>query len=243
MASNSRIEWTDATWNPVTGCSKVSPGCQNCYAERMAKRLQRMQPDGRYRNGFRVTLHDDALAIPEQWTKPKRIFVNSMSDLFHDHVPDMFIENVFHVMRIACWHTYQILTKRPHRMMEYSHRFQIPENVWLGTSIEDEKRAQERIDILRDTQCHVRFVSAEPLIGEITTNIASGVDWVIVGGESGPRARPMSADWVRSIRDQCQQARTPFFFKQWGGKNKVLAGRILDGRTWEEFPHEQSISN
>jgi protein gp37 len=237
MASNSPIEWTDATWNPVTGCSKVSPGCKNCYAERMAKRLQKMQPDGRYRNGFRVTMHDDVLVLPLRWQKPRRIFVNSMSDLFHDHVPDEFIDDVFNVMRLACWHTFQVLTKRPLRMMVYSHRHDIPQNVWLGTSIEDERRAQDRIELLRLTRSRVRFVSAEPLIGEITTDIATNVEWVIVGGESGPSARPVDADWVRTIRDQCKQAATPFFFKQWGGVNKRATGRILDGRTWDEMPH------
>ncbi|HRK04066.1 MAG TPA: phage Gp37/Gp68 family protein [Chlorobiota bacterium] len=236
MASRSSIEWTDATWNPVTGCSKVSPGCQHCYAESMAKRLQRMQPEGRYRNGFRVTLHDDELDLPLIWQKPKRIFVNSMSDLFHGSVSDEFIDRVFDVMRRAHWHTFQVLTKRPLRMLEYTQRRSVAKNVWLGTSIEDEKRAQERIDIIRGVHADIRFISAEPLIGPITTDIAVGLQWVIVGGESGPGARPIDPDWVRTIRDQCLSAGTPFFFKQWGGVHKKATGRILDDRTWDEMP-------
>ncbi|HCN05544.1 MAG TPA: hypothetical protein DIS79_07975 [Bacteroidetes bacterium] len=236
MASRSSIEWTDATWNPVTGCSKVSPGCQQCYAESMAKRLQRMQPEGRYRNGFRVTLHDDELDLPLIWQKPKRIFVNSMSDLFHGSVSDEFIDRVFDVMRRAHWHTFQVLTKRPLRMLEYTQRRSVAKNVWLGTSIEDEKRAQERIDIIRGVHADIRFISAEPLIGPITTDIAVGLQWVIVGGESGPGARPIDPDWVRTIRDQCLSAGTPFFFKQWGGVHKKATGRILDDRTWDEMP-------
>lgn len=202
----------------------------------MAKRLQRMQPEGRYRNGFRVTLHDDELDLPLIWQKPKRIFVNSMSDLFHGSVPDEFIDRVFDVMRRAHWHTFQVLTKRPLRMLEYTQRRSVAKNVWLGTSIEDEKRAQERIDIIRVVHADIRFISAEPLIGPITTDIAVGLQWVIVGGESGPGARPIDPDWVRTIRDQCLSAGTPFFFKQWGGVHKKATGRILDNRTWDEMP-------
>lgn len=238
MASRSSIEWTDATWNPVTGCSKVSPGCQHCYAESMAKRLQRMQPEGRYRNGFRVTLHDDVVELPLSWQKPKRIFVNSMSDLFHGNVPDEFIDRVFDVMRRAHWHTFQVLTKRPHRMMAYSGLNDVPSNVWMGTSIEDEWRAQDRISVIREVRADIRFISAEPLIGPISTNIAKGLQWVIVGGESGPKARTIDPDWVRDIRDQCLSAGTPFFFKQWGGVRKQETGRVLDGRTWDEFPRQ-----
>jgi protein gp37 len=232
--AQSKIEWTDATWNPVTGCTKISAGCKFCYAERMALRLQKMG-QGRYRNGFKVTLHDDVLAKPLQWRKPQIIFVNSMSDLFHKDIPTDFIQRVFQVMEQAHWHCFQVLTKRPERVAEIAHLLPWPHNVWIGTSVEDE-RVIERIDHLRPVPAVARFLSLEPLIGPLDNLNFTMVDWVIVGGESGPGARPMPAEWVRNIRDQCITQGVPFFFKQWGGVQKSRTGRILDGRTWDEMP-------
>jgi len=250
MGAKSNIEWTDATWNPVTGCSKVSPGCQNCYAETMAKRLQGMQPNGRYRNGFKVTVHDtdSVMGIPLRKKTPTVYFVNSMSDLFHGDIPNEVIQRIMLIMREAHWHIFQVLTKRPKRMMEFSHKYPIPPNVWMGTSIEDETRARQRIFLLRETKCTTRFVSAEPLLGHITTDISKGIDWVIVGGESGPNARPMKYSWATAIRDQCHDNRTPFFFKQWGEFNtlgervgKKAAGRILDGQLHDDMPDHYAV--
>ncbi|MCP4661021.1 MAG: phage Gp37/Gp68 family protein [bacterium] len=277
--STSSIEWTDATWNPVTGCTKVSPGCKNCYAERMAKRLKAMGQE-RYRNGFEVRGHVSALEEPLRWRKPRMVFVCSMGDLFHDDVPLEFIERVWGVMARASQHTFQVLTKRPQRMHEYlaathdrlhgindaagtaifptQQHGMVPgpgwplPNVWLGTSIENQETADERIPLLLDTPAVVRFVSAEPLLGsldlsrdlelEIQAFGGNGlkcfprIDWVICGGESGPGARPMDPDWARSLRDQCLAAEVPFLFKQWGGTNKKRAGRALDGCTWDGMP-------
>jgi protein gp37 len=234
---NSGIEWTEATWNPVTGCTKVSPGCANCYAERMAHRLRAMGQQN-YRNGFAVTLHERMLPVPLTWRKPRMIFVNSMSDLFHRDVPFPFIERTFDVMRSAPQYTFQVLTKRSERLAEIDRRIGIPRNVWLGVSVESEE-CLGRVDDLRKTHAAVRFLSLEPLLGPLPDLDLDGIGWVIAGGESGPGARPMEPDWVRSIRDRCQASRVPFFFKQWGGAVKKRTGRILDGRTWDETPARQ----
>lgn len=234
MATKSAIEWTESTWNPVTGCSKVSPGCRHCYAERMARRLQAMgQPA--YRNGFEVTLQPHALELPLRWKKPQTIFVNSMSDLFHDKVPEDYIQAVFDVMNRASWHRYQILTKRPERMLALDGTIPWQPHVWMGVSVEGQKYTP-RIRLLRKSSAHVKFLSLEPLLGPLPRLNLRGIHWVIAGGESGPRARPMEEGWVRAIRDQCRRAAVPFFFKQWGGTNKKRTGRLLEGRTWDEMP-------
>ena len=234
MSQNSGIEWTETTWNPVTGCTKISPGCKNCYAERMAFRLQAMgQPN--YRNGFQVTLHERMLPLPLEWKKPRMIFVNSMSDLFHKDVPEEFIEKTFAVMRKASWHTFQVLTKRSDRLREIEEKIDIPKNVWLGVSVECEDYLS-RIDDLRAVNVSVKFLSLEPLIGPLPGLDLKGIDWVIVGGESGPGARPMQEEWVTDIRDICLASNVPFFFKQWGGVIKKRAGRVLEGRTWDQMP-------
>lgn len=236
MAGNSHIEWTDATWNPVTGCSKVSPGCKHCYAERMAKRLQAMgQPN--YANGFEVTLQAHMLELPLEWKRPRRVFVNSMSDLFHKDVPLSFIKKVFSVMRRANWHQYQLLTKRSERLLEVSPLLTWEPHIWIGVSVENDDYTS-RIDDLRKTGADVKFLSLEPLLGPLRKLNLRGMDWVIVGGESGPGARPMNPDWVREIRDQCVRANVPFFFKQWGGPFKKRTGRVLDGRTWDQMPQD-----
>ena len=233
------IEWTEATWNPVTGCSRISPGCTNCYAARMAKRLQAMgQPH--YTNGFEVAIHQDALTIPSSWRRPQTIFVNSMSDLFHEEVPAEFIGSVFEVMVKADRHRYQVLTKRSQRLVDLAAQLPWPNNVWMGVSVESASYSF-RLDHLRQTPAAVKFVSIEPLLGPIHGIDLSGIDWVIVGGESGPGARPMDPGWVQEIRDQCLDARVPFFFKQWGGRQKKRAGRLLDGRTWDQMPALLSV--
>jgi protein gp37 len=234
MAQLSEIEWTDASWNPVTGCSKVSPGCKNCYAERMAKRLQAMGQRN-YVKGFEVAAHESTLELPLQWKSRQDIFVNSMSDLFHKKVPFDFIEKVFDTMNRANWHRYQILTKRSTRLLELSRRLPWAEHIWMGVSVETDK-CLRRIDNLRKTGAHVKFLSLEPLLGPLPKLDLVGIDWVIVGGESGPGARLMLEEWVINIRDQCLKAGVPFFFKQWGGVNKKRAGRLLEGRTWNEMP-------
>jgi protein gp37 len=234
MANNSHIEWTDATWNPVTGCSKISPGCKFCYAERLSRRLQAMGQKN-YRNGFNVSLQPHMLEHPLLWKQPRRIFVNSMSDLFHDEVPVSYITRVFDVMRRAPWHQYQVLTKRSERLLELNSVLNWQPQTWMGVSIESEKYLY-RADHLRLIGAHVKFLSIEPLLGPLKKLNLLGIDWVIVGGESGPGARAMNPDWVREIRDLCSRAHVPFFFKQWGGVFKARAGRILDGRTWDEMP-------
>ena len=257
MAGRSRIEWTDATWNPVTGCTKVSEGCRRCYAERMSSRLRAMGVR-KYRRGFEVATHPETLIEPLRWRKPRLVFVNSMSDLFHEAVPDGFIASVFDVMGRTPRHVYQILTKRPARARDFLRspdlrrrpgggvRLPLP-NVWLGTSVEDQQTLDRRVVPLLETPAAVRWISAEPLLEAITVFSVDGpvdvcrggkspLHWVVCGGESGPGARPMRPDWARSLRDQCAAAGVPFFFKQWGGRNRKRAGRVLDGRTWDGMP-------
>ncbi len=234
MALQSSIEWTDNTWNPVTGCNKVSQGCKHCYAERMAKRLQAMGVE-RYRNGFEVTLHPDLLDLPKRWKQPRVVFVNSMSDLFHEKVPEDFIQAVFATMRECPQHTFQVLTKRSQRLSDLSGVLDWPENVWAGVSVENADVIR-RIDHLRNVPSAVRFLSCEPLLGPLDSLVLTGIHWVIVGGESGPGARMMKREWVLSILRQCEMAQVPFFFKQWGGVNKRRTGRELFGRTYDEMP-------
>lgn len=269
MSDKSKIEWTDATWNPVTGCTKVSEGCRHCYAMTFAERFRGV-PGHYFENGFDLTLRPDKLDQPLNWKRPRKIFVNSMSDLFHERVPDDFIDQVFVTMALAPQHTYQILTKRPQRMLEWFSRdpadtddalypfrqkkWPLP-NVWIGVSVENQKAADERIPLLIQTPAAVRFLSCEPLLGPVDLFRAEGlsggivneiefsahgnIDWVIVGGESGRGARPMEEEWAINLRDQCQAAGVPFFFKQWGGVNKAETGRELDGRTYDEMPEVQ----
>ncbi|MDQ3329862.1 MAG: phage Gp37/Gp68 family protein [Planctomycetota bacterium] len=234
MAQGSSIEWTEATWNPVTGCDKVSPGCKHCYAERMSNRLRAMN-NPRYTNGFDLTLHDDLLTLPLRWKKPRRIFVNSMSDLFHVDVPEPFLVGCFDTMRQAHWHTFQVLTKRPERAAELVHHLPWPSNVWMGTSIENADYYW-RIDELRTIPAAIRFLSVEPLLGPVDDIPLDGIHWVIAGGESGPRCHPMQEAWAIALRDRCREAGVAFFFKQWGGVNKKRTGRLLEGRTWDEMP-------
>jgi len=234
MATKSAIEWTDSTWNPMTGCTKISPGCIHCYAERMALRLQAMG-QANYTDGFRITIHEQALALPLRWRKPQSIFVNSMSDLFHKAAPFDFIRRIFAVMEKASWHRFQVLTKRSDRLVELAPLLPWPENLWMGVTVENADFAY-RIDHLRMVDAVVRFLSLEPLLGPIPEMDLSGIDWVIVGGESGPRARPMEAEWARDVKCQCRKADVPFFFKQWGGANKKKAGRLLDGELFDAMP-------
>ena len=238
VSTPSKIEWTETTWNPVTGCTKISHGCKHCYAERMSKRLRAMGMK-KYRRGFEVTVHESVLRDPLQWKEPSLIFVNSMSDLFHKAVPTKFVQSVFDVMNQASQHTFQVLTKRPGRVNQLDARLDWTPNIWLGTSIESE-RWLHRLDHLKATGALTKFLSLEPLLGPLPDLNLSGIDWVIVGGESGPGARPMNADWVREIRDDCVRSEVPFFFKQWGGVFKKRTGRILDDRTWDEMPRAVS---
>lgn len=249
MAKNSGIEWTETTWNPTTGCDRISAGCDNCYALTLSKRLKAMgsakyQNDGDPRTsgpGFGVTLHEDTLTLPLRWRDPKVVFVNSMSDLFHARVPIEFVERVFDIMAATPHHTYQILTKRAGRLARLSHRLPWPGNVWMGVSVEDERQLG-RIDHLRQVPAAVRFVSAEPLIGPLDALDLSDVDWLIAGGESGPRARPVQASWVQTLRDHCVSAEVAFFFKQWGGKTPKTGGRVLDGETWSQMPVARALT-
>lgn len=238
--SNSKIEWTDTTWNPTTGCTKISPGCKYCYAERFSRRLKAMGTE-KYKNGFKVTLHDDVVKLPFNWKTPRFVFVDSMSDLFHEDIPLDFIKNVFSTMNKANHHIYQILTKRSERMLELSTELDWPSNIWLGVSVENNDYTY-RINHLRKTNAMTKFISFEPLIGPITELDINGIDWVIVGGESGPGARPIIKEWVEQIRDKCTEEDIPFFFKQWGGTIKKRTGRKLDGRTWEEMPEGALIN-
>jgi len=239
MATSS-IEWTDATWNPVTGCTKISPGCKHCYAERMAKRLK-MMGQMNYRNGFETTLQPHMLELPLKWKTPKRIFVNSMSDLFHSDVPFSYIQRVFSVMGRAHWHQYQVLTKRSERLLELSPQLGWAPHIWMGVSVEN-KNYVGRIDDLRKTKAQVKFLSLEPLLGPLHNLDLRGIDWAIVGGESGPGARPIDSAWVTDIRDQCLRTGVAFFFKQWGGVQKKKTGRELEGRMWNEMPELAVIS-
>lgn len=234
MADKSHIEWTEATWNPVTGCTKISAGCKNCYAERLARRLHAMG-NHRYRNGFEVTRHEDALNLPKAWKSPKVIFVNSMSDLFHRDIPLEFIQRVFKTMWECPQHTFQILTKRSARLRQLAPSIKWPHNVWMGVSVENEQ-ALHRVDDLREVPAAVRFLSCEPLIGALTGLNLESIHWVIVGGESGPNCRTMDVVWVRQIYEAARMSGVPFFFKQWGGVRKDLTGRLLGGRTYDEMP-------
>ena len=239
MSSLSHIEWTEATWNPVTGCTKISLGCKNCYAERMARRLQAMgQPN--YKNGFEVTIHEHTLHIPLKWKKPRMIFVNSMGDLFHKNVPEQFIIQVFSVMNKARHHIFQILTKRSKRLLALSPKLPWSHNIWMGVSVESSEYAF-RIDDLKKTGAFVKFLSFEPLLGPLRNLNLADIDWVIVGGESGPGARPMALEWVLGIKDLCEKFDIPFFFKQWGGVHRKRAGRLLEGRVWDEMPRVMNL--
>lgn len=232
--AKSNIEWTEATWNPVTGCTKISPGCTNCYAERLAHRLQAMGQRN-YANAFRLTLQPHMLELPLKWRTPQVIFVNSMSDLFHKDVPEHYIQSVFDVMCRANWHRFQVLTKRSGNLRRLSATLPWQSHIWMGVSVESAEYTF-RIDDLRKTGARIKFLSLEPLLTPLSNLNLEGIDWVIVGGESGPGARPMKKEWVTDIRDQCILAGVPFFFKQWGGTNKKKSGRLLEDRLWNEMP-------
>lgn len=245
MATQSTIEWTEQTWNPTTGCTKISPGCKNCYAEVMARRLQAMGAPG-YEDGFNLALHPDRLDQPLQRRKPTVYFVNSMSDLFHEEIPDEFLDRVFYRVHQTPQHTYQILTKRADRLPQYFKDRYCPQNVWLGVSVEDRKYGVPRIDHLRRVNAHIRFLSVEPLLEDLGTLDLTGIHWVIVGGESGHKARPMREEWVAKVKEQADAAGAAFFFKQWGGwgadgikRHKKANGRVFRGRTWDAYPEVQ----
>lgn len=241
MGQKSSIEWTESTWNPLSGCTKISPGCKNCYAERMAIRLQAMgQPN--YRNGFDLTLHEEALVLPLRWKKPQTIFVNSMSDMFHRAVPREFILQAFEIMAQAHWHRFQVLTKRSERLRTLSTEIAWASNIWMGVSVESVDYVH-RIEDLRNTSAAIKFLSLEPLLGPLDHLLLDGISWVIVGGESGPGARKMDPEWVLSIRDQCLEKKVPFFFKQWGGVWKKRLGRMLEGRTWNQMPRTVELDH
>ncbi len=240
--TSSKIEWTDSTWNPISGCTKISAGCQNCYAARMAKRLQLMG-SLRYKNGFKVTIHEDLFDAPLQWKKPRIIFVNSMSDLFHEEIPEKTIHQLFRIMAKASQHTFQILTKRAERLYELAPRLEWPSNIWMGVTVESESYAY-RIELLKKIPAAVKFISFEPLLSGIdASHSLHGIDWIIVGGESGPNARPMKAEWARALQKMAQSYNAAFFFKQWGGTNKKKAGRMLDGREWNAMPQIKAFCN
>jgi protein gp37 len=239
MGDNSTIEWTDATWNPVTGCTKVSPGCKHCYAERLAVRLKAMG-NPRYANGFDLTLHPDQLQLPLKWRQPRRIFVNSMSDLFHEDIPEQYVHAVFEIMNRASWHNFQILTKRAERLATLAHALKWGPNIWQGVSVEGTAYVS-RIAHLLTVPARVRFLSLEPLLDAIPNLPLDNIHWVIVGGESGPEHRPIRPEWVRSIRDQCKRKGVPFFFKQWGGFTAKAGGSLLDGREWREWPSVHNV--
>jgi len=232
--AQSSIEWTEMTWNPVTGCTKISAGCKYCYAEVMSRRLQAMGIE-KYKNAFKLTLHEDALNVPYTWKKQKIVFVNSMSDLFHRDVPLEFIQKVFKVMNENPQHTFQVLTKRADRLLKVHKELNWTHNIWMGVSVED-SRVINRIELLRQTNARTKFLSCEPLIGSLNNMNLKNIDWVIVGGESGRKARHMEEDWVLDIMDQCKESNVAFFFKQWGGTNKKKTGRLLNGRTYDEMP-------
>ena len=241
MATISDIEWTEATWNPLTGCVKISTGCKHCYAETLSKRLQKMGVEN-YRNGFNLAMHNHTLDIPLKWKKPKVIFVNSMSDLFQKGVPISFIKKVFKTMKKAHWHHFQVLTKRSERLASISSKLEWSDNIWMGVSVEN-KDHQYRISDLLSTKAKIKFLSLEPLLGPLPRIRLKGIDWVIVGGESGFKARTMDSEWVVQIKNQCLQKNVPFFFKQWGGRKKHLTGRTLEGRTWNEMPSKYYDQN
>lgn len=240
--AQSSIEWTEMTWNPTTGCDKVSAGCKFCYAETMSRRLKAMNVD-KYANGFELNIHEDELYIPYSWKKPKIVFVNSMSDLFHKDVPIDFIQKVFKVMRDNPQHVFQVLTKRADVLLYYDKEGWLDwsHNIWMGVSVENEK-VIKRIDFLSQTNAKIKFLSCEPLIGSLPNMNLSGIDWVIVGGESGRTPRPIKEEWVQDIKDQCKKANTAFFFKQWGGTNKKKNGRLLDGKIYSEMPEVQTLA-
>jgi len=244
MSDHSSIEWTDATWNPVRGCTKISPGCTHCYAETFAERFRGV-PGHPYEQGFDLRFVPEKLADPLRWRTPKMVFVNSMSDLFHQDVPDAYVAAVVRVMELANWHTYQVLTKRSERLRDLLQtqlaRAAGLAHVWWGVSVEDQRHGLPRIDHLRAAPARMRFLSVEPLLQDLGPVNLEGIQWVIAGGESGPGARPMDPSWVRSLRAQCVQANVPFFFKQWGGVRKGKAGRTLDGRTYDEFPERLAL--
>ncbi|MFI2635085.1 DUF5131 family protein [Streptomyces collinus] len=250
MSDRSAIEWTEATWNPTTGCDRVSAGCDNCYALTLAKRLKAMgsakyQKDGDPRTsgpGFGLTVHRDALQIPYGWKSPRTVFVNSMSDLFHARVPLDFVRQVFEVIADTPQHTYQVLTKRARRLRQVADRLEWPANLWMGVSVESEKELF-RVDDLRRVSAAVRFLSCEPLLGPLEGLDVSDIDWVIAGGESGPRFRPLEPTWVTGIRDVCQESGVPFFFKQWGGRTPKAGGRLLEGRQWDQLPLTAAVSS
>lgn len=232
--SSTKIEWTETTWNPTTGCTKISSGCKNCYAERMTNRLQAMGVN-KYKNGFELCFHPETLEEPYSWRKPRTVFVNSMSDLFHENMPLDVIQKVFKVMNDNPLHTFQVLTKRADVLLKHSKHLKWSKNIWVGVTVENQENVS-RVDYLRKVEANVRFLSIEPLIGKIDYLDLENIDWVIVGGESGPGARPMEETWVLEIKKQCQKQDTPFFFKQWGGTNKKKNGRLLEGQTWDEMP-------
>ena len=229
-----KIEWTEVTWNPITGCSKISPGCQNCYAEKMALRLQAMNSNN-YKNGFQVTCHEHVLSLPLKWQKSRTVFVNSMSDIFHEDVSTDFILKIFRTMNLAEQHTFQLLTKRTERLIELNKAIKWSENIWMGTTVES-AGYKYRIGELARSDAKIKFLSIEPLLEDLGKLELSDINWVIVGGESGPNSRPMEEAWVLNIKNQCHENKIPFFFKQWGGRNKKKAGRLLNGRTWDEQP-------
>lgn len=234
MGTNSNISWTDATWNPITGCTKISDGCKHCYAEIMAHRLKEMKSPN-YANGFKVTLQPHMLDKPLKWKKTRMIFVNSMSDIFHKDVPFEYIQQIFEVMRKAHWHTFQILTKRSERLRRLSSEINWPDNVWMGVSVENTK-TKSRIEDLQGTGAKVKFISFEPLLEKVERFNLDWIDWVIVGGESGPKSRPMEKEWIMRIKWYCDIYKTPFFFKQWGGVNKKKNGSLLNGKSYKEMP-------
>jgi protein gp37 len=239
MGFKTNIEWTESTWNPATGCTKISTGCENCYAEKMAIRLKAMGQEN-YKNGFKPTIHEHVLELPYKWKKSQTIFVNSMSDLFHRDIPTDFILKTFTVMEKANWHRFQVLTKRSTRLRELSHKLHWTPNIWMGVTVEN-KEYISRIDDLRHSGANVKFLSLEPLLGPLSNLNLEGIDWVIVGGESGPGARPMKKSWVTDIRDQCIKTGTAFFFKQWGGTNKKKNGRMFEGHTWDQVPETEKV--
>jgi len=234
MTGKTKIEWTNASWNPITGCTKISEGCLNCYAETFSRRLKAMG-NPRYTNGFTVTIHPDLITKPLSWRKPQMIFVNSMSDLFHESVPDDIILKIFETMNKASWHTFQILTKRSERLLKLSPKLTWTENIWMGVSIENENRLY-RADHLKQTGAYIKFISAEPLLTSLSKIDLNGIDWLIVGGESGHNSRPMNGDWVIELRNIAEKTNTAFFFKQWGGFNKKKNGHLLEGKEYYEYP-------